>query len=89
MEKFTYDQFYSHVWEDSAWLEKLVSTAYLEQNDDFIRNLTFDMFNIYDKDGIGLQMAVKTFEIFFFNIFRFEADNKNVKELKDKNYNHL
>lgn len=87
MEKLNFDQFFSHVWEDSAWLERIVSTSYLEENDDFIRSLTFDMYNIYEKSEIPLQLMVKQFEIFFFNLFRFEGGNKNIEEIKD-NYGY-
>lgn len=88
MKKLNYDEFYSYVWEESTWLEKIVSTAYLEENDDFIRNLTFDMFNIYEKSDIPVQLMVKHFEIFFFNLFRFEAGNKNIEEIRD-DYDHF
>ena len=87
MEKLNYDQFFSHVWEDSTWLEKLVSTAYLEENDDFIRSLTYDMFYIYDKSNIPLQLMVKHFEIFFDNLFKYKGGNENIVEIRD-DYNY-
>jgi hypothetical protein len=83
MEKLNYDQFFAYIWEDSTWLAQLVSVAYLEENDDFIRALTFDMYNLYDKSDIPLQLILKSFEIFFFNLFRFKGGNNNIEELKD------
>lgn len=83
-EKLTYDEFYALVWEDSSWLEQIVSTAYLEENDEFVRNLTFEMYNIYEKSDIKPRLMVKFFEIWFFNLFRFKGGNENIKELKDE-----
>ena len=84
-EKLTYDEFYALVWEESTWLEQIVSTAYLEENDEFIRNLTFEMYNVYEKANIPQQLMVKFFEIWFFNLFRFKAGNENIEELEDSN----
>lgn len=88
MEKLTYDQFYSHVWEDSTWLAHIVSTAYLEKYDDFIRSLTYDVYMVYEKSDIPLQLMVKQFEIFFFNLFRFESGCDNIEEIQD-GYSHF
>ena len=44
-QELTYEEFYDLLWEDIS--EKIVSTSYLDEYEDFISNLTFDMFRLY------------------------------------------
>lgn len=81
--RFTYDEFFQFIWDDSN-LSRLVSVSYQSEYEDYIRNLTFDMFQIYEKANLSERVALKLFEVHFFNLFRFKPRTSNIKEIQDK-----
>lgn len=80
--RLSYDEFFQYVWDDSN-LSKNVSVAYQSEHEDFIRSLTFDVFNIYEKAHLSERVALKLIEIYFFNMFRFQPRNRNIEEISD------
>ena len=83
--RLSYDEFFQYVWDDSN-LSKIVSVAYQSKYESFIRSLTFDVFNIYEKAYLSERVALKMVEIYFFNMFRFKPSNENIKEIEDPYY---
>ena len=83
MNKLDFHEFYDYIWEDDV-LEILVSTKYLEKNEDFIRHYTLDLFRFYDMAGnIQPSYFKKLVEITFSNLFAFNPGTKNIKEISD------
>lgn len=80
--RLNYDEFFQYIWDDSH-LSKIVSVSYQSEYEDYIRNLTFDMYNIYKNTNISERVMLKLFEIHFFNLFRFSPSNKNIEEIRD------
>lgn len=82
-QELTYEEFYDLLWEDVS--EKIVSTAYLDEYDDYINNITFDMFRIYQMNScLTIRLISRMVESFFFNKFRFKPSNSNLEEIQDK-----
>lgn len=81
-QELTYEEFYDLIWEDIS--EKVVSTSYLDANDDYISNLTFDLFRLYQMNSpMTIRIIARMLESFFFNTFRFQPMTRNIKEIKD------
>lgn len=82
-QELTYEEFYDLIWEDVS--EKIVSTSYLDENEDFISNLTFDLFRLYQMNpNLTVRILSRMAETFFFNTFRFQPMTHNVKEIIDR-----
>lgn len=82
-QELTYEEFYDLLWEDIS--EKIVSTSYLDEYEDFISNLTFDMFRLYQMNPcLSIRLISRTIESFFFHNFRFKPSNSNIEEIQDK-----
>ena len=77
-----FHDFYNYIWEDEV-LEITVSTAYLEKNEEFIRNLTLEYFRLYELSGFPAKYFKKIIEITFTNLFLFNPGTKNIKEIRD------
>lgn len=81
-QELTYEEFYDLLWEDVS--EKIVSTAYLDENEDFISNLTFDLFRLYQMNPVlTIRVMSRMTESFFFNTFRFQPMTTNIIEIQD------
>jgi hypothetical protein len=81
-QELTYEEFYDLIWEDIS--EKVVSTSYLDENDDYISNLTFDLYRLYQMNSpMTIRLIARMLESFFFNTFRFQPMTQNIKEIKD------
>ena len=74
-----YDKFRHILWSEYI-SEKIVSDTYIEKNEDFIRELTFDAYKMYLAGGITLKIAGKMFESFFDNMFRFKPTTEKIRE---------
>jgi|688.fasta_scaffold673988_2 hypothetical protein len=82
-QELTYEEFYDVLWEDVS--EKIVSTAYLDENEDFISNLTFDLYRLYQMHpALTIRVLSRIAEAFLFNIFRLQPMTRNIKEIVDK-----
>jgi len=74
---------YDLLWEDVS--EKIVSTSYLDEYEDFISNLTFDMFRLYQMNNcLSIRLLSRMVESFFFHNFRFEPGTSNIEEIQDR-----
>lgn len=82
MNKMNFHEFYEYIWEDEM-LEIVVSTAYLEKNDEFIKHLTLDYYRFYEMAEFPPKYYKKLIEITFKNLFIFNPGTKNIKEIKD------
>ena len=87
MNKLNFHDFYDYIWEDEI-LEIIVSTKYIDENEDFIRQLTLDMFRFYELSDSPPSYFKKSIEIMFTNLFAFHPKTKNIKEIKD-NYPNI
>lgn len=79
MEKLTYEEFRDLVW-DSYISEKIVSTIYMNENDNFVNNITFDAFLLYLKTDIDVKIFAKMMESFFYTLFKFKGGNENIED---------
>ena len=82
-QELTYEEFYDLLWEDVS--EKIVSTSYLDEFEDFISNLTFDMFRLYQMNNcLTIRLVARMAESFFFHTFRFQPGTHNIDEIQDR-----
>ena len=82
-QELTYEEFYDLLWEDVS--EKVVSTSYLDENEDFISSLTFDFYRLYQMNPVlTIRILSRLTESFMFNVFRLQPMTRNVKEIVDK-----
>ena len=82
-QELTYEEFYDLVWDDVS--EKIVSTSYLDEYEDFTSNLTFDMFRLYQMNPcLSIRLVARMVESFFFHTFRFKPSNSNIEEIQDR-----
>ncbi len=82
--KVTFDEFKSIVWSDYV-SENIVSTTYMNENIDFINELTFEFYDYYRKGDYSIKSLGKMIEKFFFTLFRFKGGNENIV-IKDRYY---
>ena len=88
MHNMNFHEFYEYLWEDDL-LEIIISTKYLDENQEFIRNYTLELFRFYDMaEDIKPQYFKKLVEITFTNLFLFNPGTENIKEIPDgyRNY---
>lgn len=87
MNKMDFHQFFEYLWEDEL-LEIVVSTKYLEENDEFIKNYTLELYRLYEMGAdLKPQYVKKMVEITFANLFSFNPGTENIKEIPDGNRN--
>ena len=79
-----YEEFYNRIW-NYLIAETDVSFDYRSKNQDFIRMITFSMFQEYQKHNINEAVYAKLLKIFFNNLFLFSADNFDSGEIRDFN----
>lgn len=83
MNNMNFHEFYEYIWEDEV-IEIFVSTKYLDENEDFIRNYTLDLYRFYEMAGdLKPSYFKKLVEITFTNLFAFKPKTENIKELSD------
>lgn len=66
-----FEEFNEELWDYVS--EKIVSNKYLDDHQEFIENLTFDLYTLHLKGEIELKIIGKFTEIYFFNLFRFQS----------------
>lgn len=82
-----FEEFLDMVWNDYI-SEKIVSSAYYSENFDFISALTFDSYRLFQMDDkLTMRIIVRQLESFFFNLFRFKADNFDVGNMEESSDN--
>ena len=82
-QELTYEEFYDLLWDDVS--EKIVSTSYLDEYEDFTSNLTFDMFRLYQMNNcLTIRLLSRMVESFFFHNFRFKPASENIEEIQDR-----
>lgn len=79
-----YEEFYSRMW-NYYISESDVSYEYREKNQDFIRLITFSLFQEYQKNNVSETVFGKCLKIFLNNLFLFSPDNFDNGEIKDFN----
>lgn len=79
-----YEQFYERVW-NYFITESDVSYDYRESNQDFIRMVTFSMFQDYQKQNVSEVVYGKMLKVFLTNLFIFSADNFDSGLVRDWN----
>lgn len=87
MKELNFHEFYDYIWEDDV-LEIIVSTKYIEENKEFLEQLTLDYFRLYTFADLKPSYIKKAIEIMFSNLFAFQPGIENIKEIKD-NYPDL
>lgn len=71
MNKLNFHDFYNYLWQDEI-LEIVIPNSYLDKNDEFIKNLSLDLFRFYELSDIPPQYIKKLVELFFTNTFIFK-----------------
>lgn len=81
-QEISYEEFSDLLWEEVS--EKIISTAYLENNSDFVNTITFEFFRSYQMDQkITVRILARLLETFFFSLFKFKPSVVNIKEIED------
>lgn len=81
-QELTYEEFYDLIWDDVS--EKIVSTSYLDEYEDFISSVTFDMYRLYQMNNcLTIRLLSRMLESYFFNMFRFKPSQSNIEEIQD------
>lgn len=86
MQKLDYDDFFRYIWEDE-YLEEIISTRFLDEEQDFIRNMTRELYRQYDFGDVSSRHIKKMIEIIFVNFAIFEPKVHNIKPVSDKGRN--
>lgn len=79
-----YEEFYSRIW-NYYITESDVSYDYRDNNQDFIRTVTFNMFRDYEKHNVSEDVYGKMLKVFFTNLFLYGADNFDSGGIRDFN----
>lgn len=81
MKKLNYEEFYEELWDYIS--KKVVSDHYFFANEDMMRDITKDVYDIYceEEAGIKPKFYARAVESFFFNLFKYEIKDE------DKDYN--
>lgn len=77
-----YEEFYERLW-NYFLTESDVSYDYRENNQEFIRMITFSMFQDYQKHNVSEMVYGKMLKIFFSNLFLFTPsvfDDGNIRD---------
>ena len=83
MNIMNFHEFYEYIWEDEV-IEIVVSTKYLEENEDFIRHYTLDLHRLYEMSmTIRPSYFKKLVELTFTNLFAFNPGTENIREISD------
>lgn len=82
--KVSFEEFKSIIWSDYI-SENVVSTAYMNKNEDFVNELTFEFYDYYRKGSYTIKELGRMIEKFFFTLFRFKGGNENIV-IKDRYY---
>ena len=64
-------------------------TAYLDENDDFIRNWTLELYRLHEMANIKAAYIKKMVEITLTNLFFFNPGTENIREIPDNFRNSL
>jgi hypothetical protein len=76
LQDITYEEFYDLLWENVS--ENIVSTIYLDENDEYINSMTFDLYRLYQMNcGITIRVLGRILESSFFNMFRHKPRTEN------------
>ncbi len=80
-----FEEFVDKIWKDNV-SEKVVSNAYYAENEDFILAMTYDNYRLFQLNPtLTIRIIARMIESFFFNLFRYKADNFDVQNLEDEN----
>lgn len=82
-QSITYEEFYDILWEDFV-SPQVISTAWLDENADFVDNITFDAFRNFEMDpSMSIRILARTVESIIFNMFKFKPGQENIIEIED------
>lgn len=81
--QITFDEFEEILWNDVP--QFVVSDEYLAEYDYFINELTFSLYTIHLKMGVGTKELSKITEVFFENLFRYRSSCEDLGSVVDKN----
>lgn len=81
--ELTFEEFTDTIWNDNI-SEKIVSSAYYAENEDFILQLTYDSYRLFQmSDKLTMRIVCRMIESFFFNLFRYKGGNCDVQNSED------
>lgn len=86
MKKLDYDDFFYYIWEDE-YLNDIISMRFLDDEQEFIRNMTMELYRHYDFGDMSPKHIKKTIEIIFVNLAMFEPKIHNIKPVSDRGRN--
>lgn len=82
-QEMTYEDFYDALWVDFI-SDKVISTAWMDENADFVDNITFDAYRNFEMDGtMTIRILARTIESIVFNMFKFKPKQENTVEIED------
>tara|TARA_R100001039_G_scaffold10623_1_gene5401 strand:+ start:35037 stop:35303 length:267 start_codon:yes stop_codon:yes gene_type:complete len=83
--KLNYHDFYLYLWEDEN-LSVIISDRFIDEEQDFIRNFTLELWRQYDlSNDMSARAIKKMVEILFSNLSMFKPDIEIIRPLTDKN----
>lgn len=69
-----YGDFYLAIWGNIP--SRIVNEDYILNNREFIDNITYDLYRLYEMDEtLSLRVIIRTVESFFFNLNKFKPNN--------------
>lgn len=76
LDKFNYEDFFEESWQYVS--KKIVSDRYFYDNQDFIRGITKDIFDIYSssENSMSTQEYGQILESFFYNLFEYRPSQE-------------
>lgn len=66
----TSHEFFELVWDRIP--EELVSNKYMDENIDYLRDITFEFYSLYREDKIPLNLSAKLITTFFEKTFKYK-----------------
>lgn len=76
------EEFVDIIWNDNV-SEKIVSSAYYAENEDFILAFTYDCYRLFQNNVLTIRIIARMIESFFFNLFRYKGDNFDVQNTEN------
>lgn len=84
MNKIDYHSFFEYVWEDES-LNDIISMRFIEDESDFIRELTLEIHRQYElRPDVSPSLLKKLIEIFITKLAIFQPKLHKIKPLSDK-----
>lgn len=69
-------EFYEIFWDRVP--EELISNMYLDENEDFIREITYSLYEQYLEDRLTVNLAARIMTEFMKNLFKHKPNTSNI-----------